>query len=54
MIVELPLWLIIVLLVMIFIVIIHLSISDFIAKVFYRILKDKLKDEEEKDNGKTI
>ena len=46
MILEIPLWIVIVYLVLLGLVTIHLCIGDLLAQIFYKMLKDKEKNNE--------
>lgn len=46
MILEIPLWIVIVYLVLLGLVTIHLCIGDLLARIFYKMLKDKEKNNE--------
>ena len=47
---EIPLWLLICFVVLHFLIFIHLVFSDFFAKIFYKIIKEKEKNNERNTN----
>ena len=47
--IELPLWFVIVWTVMIVLVMLYLTFGDFLAKLFYKLLKEKFECEEQED-----
>ena len=46
--IELPLWVVIIIVVALSIVLLYLMVSDFLARILVKLLKEKYKEEEEK------